>query len=208
MGIIVKCFPKGLLDENTYLVTDEDTGYKLVIDPGYFGDDVIAEITNPDDLKYIILTHAHYDHYSGARDYINKYSEAKFVVPTPEKYLLSKKEDPAFASIGMKVEGCQKGDIEVSENDILKLGNKLISFIETPGHTEGGICVKIGNILFSGDTLFRSSVGNTTFETGNWSELKDSIRNKLFALDDDTLVYPGHGPATTIGYEKEFNPFV
>lgn len=208
MAIDVKCYPKGLLDENTYLITDKDTGYQAIVDPGYFGEDIAADITESDNLKYIILTHAHYDHYSEAADYINNYDKANFVVPAPEKYLLSKVEDPAFASIGMRVNGCAKGDIEVGEDDSLELGNSTITFIETPGHTEGSICVRIGNIIFSGDTLFRASVGNTNFETGNWSNLKESIRNKLFVLDADTLVYPGHGPVTTIGYEKEFNPFV
>ena len=208
MSIKVKCYPYGMLEENTYLITDEASGLKAVIDPGYYGNDVAADIELSENLKYIILTHAHYDHYSAAAEYISHYSKAEFVVPSAEKYLLSKDEDPAFLSIGINAKGCPNGNIEVGEGDVLELGENKLSFIETPGHTEGGMCVRIGNILFSGDTLFRASVGNTTFETGNWNELKQSIKNKLFVLDDDTVVYPGHGPATTIGYEKEFNPFV
>lgn len=195
MGLIIKNYPLGPLQENTYLVIDESTGYKAVIDPGYFGEYVSKDIGNEDSLKYIILTHGHNDHFNDIKEYKDKYINTKFVAPEKEKYLMNKG-------------GCIDADVYVSDGDNIVLGDSVFNFIETPGHTEGSVCILSDNILFSGDTLFRFSVGNTSFETGNWNELQYSIKNKLYVLDDEIIVYPGHGPYTTIGDEKRGNPFV
>jgi glyoxylase-like metal-dependent hydrolase (beta-lactamase superfamily II) len=103
---------------------------------------------------------------------------------------------------------CPEPHRPVSEGDEINLGETVFRVISTPGHTEGGICFATDRELFSGDTLFRLSVGNSNLETGDWETLVDSIRTKLYSLDDEMIVYPGHGPATTIGYEKKANPFV
>jgi glyoxylase-like metal-dependent hydrolase (beta-lactamase superfamily II) len=103
---------------------------------------------------------------------------------------------------------CPEASILLNEGDVLTLGETELRVIETPGHTGGGITFAADNITFTGDTLFRLSVGNTSLETGNWDTLVKSIKDKLYTLPDDTIVYPGHGPATTIGYEKKANPFV
>ena len=99
-------------------------------------------------------------------------------------------------------------DVLVGEEDNLKVGKMTLEFILTPGHSKGGMCIKVGKALFSGDTLFNSSVGRTDFYGGSMETLTKSIREKLFVLDDDVKVYPGHMGTTTIGYEKEHNPFV
>ena len=93
----------------------------------------------------------------------------------------------------------------IKDGDIIPVGNMNIKVIHTPGHTEGGVCYLIEDNLFSGDTLFRGSVGRTDLFGGNFSKLSDSIKNKLFKLDSDIKVFPGHGPMTTIGYEKKYN---
>ena len=103
---------------------------------------------------------------------------------------------------------CPEAQLLLSEGDTVILGETVFRVIETPGHTEGGICYLTDNIVFTGDTLFRLSVGNTSLETGDWPTMVKSIQEKLYTLDDDTIVYPGHGPATQIGYEKRSNPFV
>lgn len=195
MSLDIKVYPLGPLQENTYLLIDEATNEKAIIDPGYFGDYVVRDIGDTESLKYVMLTHGHFDHVNAIKTYMQKYPNAKFLAPQKEKALMDK-------------DGCPEADLYVSEGDEFELGKSKFRFIETPGHTAGGVCIIIGDAIFTGDTLFRLSVGNTTFETGNWEELIDSIKNKLYVLDENLTVYPGHGQVTSIGYEKRSNPFV
>lgn len=208
MSLTVKCFAAGPLGENTYVITDDATGFKAVVDPGYYGMDVRMEIQNNAYLKYILLTHGHYDHYAALREYLDEYISASFIAPAGEHYLLYESREHLLMSDGRSRGGIPQAKRFVREGDTIELGETTIKVIETPGHTEGGVCFATENEVFSGDTLFRLSVGNTSFETGDWGTMVQSIQNKLYTLDDDTVVYPGHGPATTIGYEKRANPFV
>ena len=209
MSITVKCFPAGPLTENTYVITDDATGFKAVIDPGYFGMDVRMEIQNNAYLKYILLTHGHYDHFAAVHEYLGEYTGAVFAAPSGEEYLLHGGRDNKWMALNTGSKGiCPEAKLLLKEGDTVTLGETVLRVIETPGHTEGGICFATDREIFTGDTLFRLSVGNTSLETGNWETLVASIQNKLYTLDDDMIVYPGHGPATTIGYEKRANPFV
>ena len=208
MSLTVKCFAAGPLGENTYVITDDATGFKAVVDPGYFGMDVRMEIQNNAYLKYILLTHGHYDHYAAVQEYLDEYISAVFVAPAGEHYLMYESREHLMMSGGRGGRVCPQAKRFVREGDTIELGETTIRVIETPGHTEGGICFATDHEVFSGDTLFRLSVGNTSFETGDWGTMVNSIQNKLYTLNDDTIVYPGHGPATTIGYEKRANPFV
>jgi glyoxylase-like metal-dependent hydrolase (beta-lactamase superfamily II) len=208
MSLTVKCFAAGPLGENTYVITDDATGFKAVVDPGYYGMDVRMEIQNNAYLKYILLTHGHYDHYAALREYLDEYISASFIAPAGEHYLMYESREHLMMSGGRSASGLPQAKRFVREGDTIELGETTIRVIETPGHTEGGICFATGHEVFSGDTLFRLSVGNTSFETGDWGTMVRSIQDKLYTLDDDMIVYPGHGPATTIGYEKRANPFV
>ncbi len=208
MSLTVKCFAAGPLGENTYVITDDATGFKAVVDPGYYGMDVRMEIQNNAYLKYILLTHGHYDHYAALREYMDEYISAAFIAPAGEHYLMYESREHLMMSGGRSASGLPQAKRFVREGDTIELGETMLRVIETPGHTEGGICFATDHEVFSGDTLFRLSVGNTSFETGDWATMVNSIQNKLYTLDDDTVVYPGHGPATTIGYEKRANPFV
>ncbi|MBR0400618.1 MAG: MBL fold metallo-hydrolase, partial [Mogibacterium sp.] len=96
----------------------------------------------------------------------------------------------------------------LKEGDVIKIGESELRVIETPGHTMGSICFVNDEVMFSGDLIFRLSVGNTSFETGSWDEIVRSIEDKVYTLDENIVIYPGHGAATTIGYEKKANPFV
>lgn len=204
----VKVYPKGPLQENTYLVTDVHTDISAIIDPGYFGEDIAWEIDEDDKLAYVILTHAHFDHFYSANKYLEKYPNAKFVVPKKDIPLMKKNWNEDDLCDGIDDVHCPDANIFVQDNDSIILGDTNLTFIETPGHTAGSMCILTDDKLFSGDTLFRFSVGNTSFETGNWDDLVDSIQKKLYTLDDNIIVYPGHGPYTTIGDEKRGNPFV
>lgn len=210
MGLTVKCFPAGPLDENTYIITDDSTGFKAVLDPGYIGADVRSEIGDKYNLKYILLTHGHHDHFAAAQDYIAEYPDAVFAAPAGESYLMyGSRDNQMMASMSGDGRGrCPEAKLLLKEGDTVTLGETVLTVVETPGHTEGGICFYTDKEVFTGDTLFRLSVGNTSFETGDWPTMVRSIETKLYTLSDDLIVWPGHGPASTIGFEKRTNPFV
>ena len=208
MSITVKCFPYGPLGENTYIITDDKTGCKAVVDPGSLDLTIKEYIGDSDCFKYILLTHGHFDHFAAASEYKAQYPEAVFVAPAGDTYLMYSSRDNKWIALGLGEAVCPQADLLVKEGDIIRLGESELRVIETPGHTEGGICYLTDREVFSGDTLFRLSVGNTNLETGSWPTMVKSIETKLYTLDDELIVYPGHGPETTIGYEKKGNPFV
>lgn len=201
----IKNIPSGPLMVNTYLVWD-DTNKGFIVDPGGFNDKIAKSIEEENiDLEYIILTHGHCDHIGGVNEIKVKYG-CKVLAAEAELPMLSNSKYNMSGDFGMPVEIIP--DILVNEGDTLEVGNMLLHFIMTPGHSEGGMCIRIGKALFSGDTLFHGSVGRTDFVGGSMNTLVNSIREKLFVLDDDTKVFPGHMGTTTIGFEKENNPFV
>lgn len=208
MSITVNCYPYGPLGENTYLIADDQTKKCAVIDPGCFGDIIISDIEKCSSLDFILLTHGHYDHFASCLDYLNNYPDAVFAAPAGETELMYHGTDNKWFANGSSRSVCPEASLLVGENDIIRLGETEIRIIGTPGHTSGGITFYADNIAFTGDTLFRLSVGVTNYKTGNWETMVRTIQTKIYALPDDTIVYPGHGPATTIGFEKKNNPFV
>ena len=201
--------PSGALQANTYLAVDEKTNEGFIVDPGGYNKVLTKEVRDNDvNIKYIILTHGHSDHICGVNEHKAEFPDAKIVADKDEEAML---ENPNLnQSPGFGVPYSTKADILVSDGDELKVGDVTLKFIHTPGHTEGGMCiyVKEAKALFSGDTLFRQSIGRTDFPGGSYKEIMDSIRKKLFLLPDDTNVFPGHMGTTSIGFEKENNPFV
>ena len=201
--------PSGALQANTYLAVDEKTNEGFIVDPGGYNKVLTKEVRDNDvNIKYIILTHGHSDHICGVNEHKAEFPDAKIVAYKDEEAML---ENPNLnQSPGFGVPYSTKADILVSDGDELKVGDVTLKFIHTPGHTEGGMCiyVKEAKALFSGDTLFRQSIGRTDFPGGSYKEIMDSIRKKLFLLPDDTNVFPGHMGTTSIVFEKENNPFV
>lgn len=208
MGIKIKSYvSKNMLMENTYVVTDEDTGSSILIDPGVYSDAIRDSIRSAGRLEYIVLTHAHGDHILALPQYRNEFPEAKLVAHFFEKELLNEPEYNHSGDIG-GAEISEEADIYVSESDELSFGNSKMSFIHTPGHTPGSMCIRIGDDLFSGDTLFLLGVGRTDLYKGSWKDIRASIKDKLFELPPYTMVYCGHGLTTSIGDEKRSNPCV
>ena len=201
--------PSGALQANTYLAVDEKTNEGFIMDPGGYNKVLTKEVRDNDvKIKYIILTHGHSDHICGVNEHKAEFPDAKIVAYKDEEAML---ENPNLnQSPGFGVPYSTKADILVSDGDELKVGDVTLKFIHTPGHTEGGMCIYVeeAKALFSGDTLFRQSIGRTDFPGGSYKEIMDSIRKKLFLLPDDTNVFPGHMGTTSIGFEKENNPFV
>lgn len=198
--MIIKPIIAGIYDEVAYIVMDEDTKDAFIVDPGGNGELIEAEVKALDaDIKYILLTHGHFDHV-GAVEYIAD----RFNVP----FYISKEDEEWISKDNYVFGNLRKADGYLSEGDSLKIANKDVKVISTPGHTPGGLCFLVGKDLFTGDTLFRGSVGRTDFPGGSSEALISSIKKKLVPLEDDIRVYPGHGDPSTIGFEKEINPYL
>lgn len=203
--MIIKCFTAGQLENNMYLVIDENTKKAVLIDASA----LIPEITDTvkaygADVEYILLTHGHFDHIMGLNE-LKKALNAKAAI-CHDDLIISDNINEFTRLFGGLCESVPPVyEKFVKDGDIINAGDMQIKVIHTPGHTEGGVCYLIEDKLFSGDTLFKGSVGRTDLFGGNFQELLDSVKNILFKLDDNTTVYPGHGPVTTIGYEKKYN---
>jgi glyoxylase-like metal-dependent hydrolase (beta-lactamase superfamily II) len=186
----------GSLQTNCYIVSS-DKKEAFIIDPGDDAD-AIREFINEDKLKvkFIINTHSHIDHIKA--DY-----ELGFPVYIHELDALAL-EDPGqnFSTYILgEFKACKPGKI-LYDKDIIKLDDLHIEVLHTPGHTPGGICLKIDNVVFTGDTLFRDGIGRTDLPGGSHKTIISSIKNKLFCLDDEVKIYPGHGEFSTIGRER------
>ncbi len=197
----------GQMGTNCYVVWDEKTLEAAVIDPG-FEDQRINAIINENKLqvKYILLTHGHFDHLGGVNQ-IKQLTGAKVLIHQSDADCLTdpRRNLSVLAGLSMVLD---PADGFLSENETITFGEIVIRVIHTPGHSKGGICLLAEDQLFAGDTLFNTSIGRTDFADGDLNEILNGISSKLFILDDATTVLPGHGENTTIGYEKTNNPFL
>ena len=197
----------GDLQANCYIVGDEDTKEVAIIDPGDEGERIYQHITeNGLSVKYIILTHGHADHISGVK-YIKDNTAAQIAIHQKESNTLVDSKENLAALMGRE---CIQApaDVLLADEDTLVIGKYTFKILYTPGHTQGGICILVEGHLFSGDTLFQRSIGRTDLPGGNYAVLIKSIKTQIMPLPQDTVVYPGHGPQTTVGEEKSENPFL
>lgn len=200
--------PLGSMGTNCYFVYREDLRDAIVFDPGDNGAALYDKLKdNGINVKAIFLTHGHFDHVYGVKELKEK-SGAKVYACKDELELLRGPELNVSAMMGRLV--TVEPDELFSDGDTYELCNMQFQVIATPGHTAGGACFyfKEAGILIVGDTLFEGSVGRTDFPTGSMKTLVDSINKKLMQLPDNTRVYPGHGGTTTIGDERQNNPFL
>lgn len=194
------------MDENTYILGDEKTKKCAVIDPGGSIIDIFNIIKEHEfTVEYIILTHGHGDHICRVPEIKSK-TNAKIIAHRYEEEVLMDRNKNLSAQLpGPLVEF--SADQYVEEDDIIELGNLKLKIIHTPGHTKGGMCIKVGEHIFTGDTLFAGSIGRTDFYGGDYKQMIKSLK-KLAKYDDDAEIYPGHGPTSTIGVEKRMNPYM
>lgn len=197
---------KNDLGENIYIYHDENNG--IIVDPGACFEEIKQCISqNNISISAILLTHGHFDHIMAASE-VRTLTGAPIYCHREEKYMLENSEVNLSIKIGENT--TLTPDKLVEDGQTLNFNGIALKVIHTPGHTTGGICFydeKNAN-LFTGDTLFRESIGRTDLPMGNHEELISCIKNKLFTLPDDVTVYPGHGKTSTIKHEKEFNPFI
>ncbi len=203
--MIVQKFVVGPLENNCFIIADENSRECLVIDPGDEPDRILDSINeNNFQLKYIICTHAHFDHIAAVSD-IKEETKAKIVLHRDDLEIYKSTKDQAVAW-GFELESQPEPDMFVSEGDMIEIGDLRFDILHTPGHSPGGICLYGEGILIAGDTLFAGSVGRTDLHGGDINELKKSFK-RLMSLPDNVRVLPGHGPESTIGHEKVDNLF-
>lgn len=201
--MIIKTLPLGQLEANCYIVADEESASALVIDPGDEPDTILEQLEGFD-VPFIILTHAHFDH-AGATAEIKEATGAQVLIHEDEKDTYAAIRNQA-EFWGFRIPELPAPDGYMHEGDRIALGANEFTVIHTPGHSPGGISLYATGMVFTGDTLFMGSVGRTDLQGGSIQKLKASFR-KLMALPDDTKVFSGHGPVTTIGREKYQNMF-
>lgn len=191
--------------ENTYLVFDENTGNGLIIDPGCSMDKTEKMINeNNVNVKYILLTHCHYDHISSLIPLKEKTGALIVTGDRGNVNIGNPSVNLSVYGLGYEINNI-KSDKILSDGEVMELDTVKIKCIYTPGHTDCGVCYLIENELFCGDTLFLRTCGRWDLPTANVDVLEKSIKEKLYLLPDETVVHPGHGESTTIGYEKKFN---
>jgi len=210
--IQVKQFILNPFQENTYVVYDE-TGEAIVVDAGCYTpselDKVKFFIENKKlNVKYILLTHGHIDHILGV-DSLKKLYNIECLAHSDDIPLIQTSPSHGLM-FGLVLEKAPEVNQTIKEGDVIKFGNSTLEVIHTPGHSKGGICLFSRNqsILFSGDTIFRRSIGRTDLTDGNYDVLIDSIKSKILTLGDNVVIYPGHGDSTTVEFEKDNNPFL
>lgn len=197
----------GMVATNCYLAKNKETGAVLIVDPADCADRIIAKVNAMGGQpEAVLLTHGHFDHIGAARELhehynipVCAYKDEKEIMENVDKNL------SLMTDVGFTAEA----DRLFADGETVKLAGFDVKILHTPGHTLGSCCYYIEQeqVLFSGDTLFRCSVGRTDFPTGSMSQIHNSIHSKLFVLPEETMVYPGHDQMTDIAYEKRYNPY-
>lgn len=204
--IKINCYVVGMIQTNCYLIEDEATGALAVVDPGDRSDELTSEIDRRGgQLRFILLTHGHYDHVIGVAELCNRYhpevcvAEAEMELLQKGLYNLSSVHNIRINSFSV--------DRMLHDGDIIALGESRIRFIATPGHTAGSGCYLVDDCLFSGDTIFCESIGRTDFPTSSMRDMMRSVQ-RIKDLEGDYAVYPGHDMFTTLAHERKYNPYM
>jgi hydroxyacylglutathione hydrolase len=206
--VIIATLPVGLIQTNCYIAGCPETKAGAVIDPGGDPERILSEVERLGlSIKYVLNTHAHFDH-TDANGAIVRATGATLALHPLDLPLL--KASGGAALFGLQADPSPLPDLELQDGDELEVGTLRFQVLHTPGHTPGHVCFyeQAEGVLFDGDVLFQRSIGRTDLPGGSYQQMMDSIQRVLFALPEETVVYSGHGPATTIGDEKRLNPWL
>lgn len=199
----------GPLSVNCFIVGDETTREGIIVDPGADAGKVLAAVKGHGlTIKYVINTHGHFDHVGGNREVLAA-TGSKLLIHRDDVPFLSRAADVA-TMYGLMTENSPAPDLFLEDGLLITFGGHELSILHTPGHTPGGCCLYLeaqGKVI-TGDTLFAEGVGRTDFPGSSHEALMEGIRTRLMTLPDSTAAYPGHGPSTTIGHEKRYNPYI
>ena len=207
-GVILECLAVGPLEANCYIITDTDSGEALVIDPGDDYAKIQQSVSKAGaSVKYVVNTHGHVDH-TGA----NSKFDAPVLIHSEDAFFIEN-VFPEYADYVSELPVPVTPGRLISDGDVIQAGAISLEVIHTPGHSPGGICLLWrrdgeADVVFAGDTIFQSSVGRSDLPGGSHDRLIASIREKILVLPDDTVLYTGHGPSTTVGAERRSNPFL
>lgn len=205
--MIFEWIPVGPMGVNCYIIGCEQTKEGAIIDPGDEGKRIVAKAKELGlNITSIIITHGHIDHIT-AVDVVKEATGAKILIHREDAPMLVDGKKNLSHFMG-NLKGYSAADVQLKEGDTIKVGNLELKVLHTPGHTPGGICLVVEGMIFSGDTLFEGSVGRSDFPGGSHEQLISSIKTKLMPYPDETKVYTGHGPSTSIGFERSNNPFL
>lgn len=204
--MFLKTITAGPLGVNCYLIACENTKAGAVIDPGADAPQILKTIKDNNlDIKYILLTHGHVDHLAHLTRLKGELN-AQFLMHQDDAFLLKGLFAQALM-FGLPNPGNPKPDRFLSDGEEIILGDLKINVLHAPGHSPGSITFHVEDKLFVGDLIFSGSIGRTDLPKGDYQTLIDSVQTKIFTLPDETIIYPGHGPETTVGQEKLTNPF-
>jgi hydroxyacylglutathione hydrolase len=207
--LIVEQLVVGPLQTNCYVVADEHTGDAIVIDPGGDADRILAAVERLNaTVRLVVNTHGHVDHIMANREVLEATGAPLAIHPSDAAMLTNPLR--SFSFFLGKFRPSPPATVSLEDGEQLQVGSAVLQVLHTPGHSPGSIslyCAEEG-VLFSGDALFNMGIGRTDFPGGSYKVLLQSIQQKLFTLPDETVVYSGHGPKTTIGHERRHNPFL
>ncbi|MBU1020614.1 MAG: MBL fold metallo-hydrolase [Firmicutes bacterium] len=193
--------------ENTYIINEKKDAY--IIDPGSKIEEIKEYITEKNlNILGVLITHGHFDHIVAVNDLVQEYDVNVYIHELERDFLFDPNLNLSSMTYNKFIMAKKKNVITFNKNQTFQLGHETISIIETPGHTRGGVCYQYKRVLFSGDTLFKNSIGRTDLPTSNRADLERSVNMLATTLKDNTIVYPGHGHFTTILNEKYENPFI